>query len=119
MYRDIIGKRHYQSSCGQREASKIYYIPRATLQFRSSTKFCSKTSHGPKPILTSDEETLSENWTLASHRKGFPLRIEDVQASVKYFLDATPRENPFKNNLPGKGWYAAFLKRHPNITLSS
>jgi hypothetical protein len=72
IYRDIIGKIHYQSSCGPREASKIYYILRATLQFRSSTKFSSKTSHGPKPILTSDEETLLEKLILASHRKGFP-----------------------------------------------
>lgn len=47
----------------------------------------------------------------------FPLRIEDIQDSVKHVLDASPRENPFNNNFPGKGWYAVFLKRHPNITL--
>ncbi|XP_072400523.1 uncharacterized protein [Diabrotica undecimpunctata] len=43
--------------------------------------------------------------------------MEDIQASVKYFLGAAPRENPFKDNHPGRGWYHSFLKRHPNITL--
>ncbi|XP_072380801.1 uncharacterized protein [Diabrotica undecimpunctata] len=43
--------------------------------------------------------------------------MEDIQASGKYFLDAAPRENPFKDNHPGRRWYHSFLKRHPNITL--
>lgn len=101
----------------QRDAAKLYQVPRATLQFRSSEKFNQKVSLGPKPILTSEEEELLENWILISHKKGFPRRMEDIQASVKYFLDATPRENPFTDNVLGRGWYLAFLKRHPNITL--
>lgn len=36
---------------------------------------------------------------------------------VKDFLDAAPRENPFKNNMPGNKWYENFLKRHPNLTV--
>jgi hypothetical protein len=39
-----------------------------------------------------------------------------VQCSVKQFLDESPRENPFKGNYPGIGWYKAFLKRHVDIT---
>lgn len=106
-----------ENGMAQREASKLYRIPRATLQFRSSNKFNNKVSFGPNPILTSEEEAVLERWILTSHKKGFPRRMEDIQASVKYFLDATPRENPFQDNLPGRGWYQAFLKRHPNITL--
>lgn len=106
-----------QNGMSQREASKLYSIPRATLQFRSCEKFKNKISLGPKPILTSEEEVLLEKWILTSHTKGFPLRMEDIQVSVKYFLDAVPRNNPFKNILSGRGWYQAFLKRHPNITL--
>ncbi|XP_072381991.1 uncharacterized protein [Diabrotica undecimpunctata] len=105
---------------GQREASTLYQIPRATLQFRSSFRFINnKVSLGPHPVLTSEEEAVLERWILTSYKKGFPRRMENIQASVKYFLDAALRENPFKDNHPGRGWYHFFLKRHPNITLKT
>lgn len=100
----------------QRKAAQQFNVPRATLQFRTSERFRKKTTHGPEPILTSSEERSLEDWILASHRIEFPLRIEDVQSSVKYFLDTVPRKNPFKENTPGRGWYAAFLRRHQVIT---
>lgn len=99
----------------KREACRKYNIPRATLQFRLSEKY-TKSSHGPSPILTIHEETLLVNWIKDCQRKGFPRRKEDIQISVKQFLDDSPRENPFKNNLPGDGWYKAFMKRHPELT---
>ena len=98
----------------KKAASKKYKIPRSTLQFRLSQKF-TKTSLGPKPILSTDEEQILINWILESYRKGFPRRKEDLQVSVKTFLDEKPRSNPFKDNLPGDGWYKAFLKRHPTL----
>ncbi|XP_072401161.1 uncharacterized protein [Diabrotica undecimpunctata] len=106
-----------ENGMSQREASKLYQIPRATLQFRSSVRFNNKVSLGPHPVLISEEEAVLERWILTSYKKGFPRRMEDIQAYVKYFLDAAPRENPFKDNHPGRGWYHSFLKRHPNITL--
>lgn len=32
-------------------------------------------------------------------------------------MDKVTRQNSFKNNFPGKGWYKAFLKRHNEISL--
>lgn len=99
----------------KREACRKYKIPRATLQFRLSEKF-TKSSHGPSPILTTNEEAILVKWIRECQRKGFPRRKEDIQISVKQFLDDSPRENPFKDNLPGDGWYKAFMKRHPELT---
>ena len=99
----------------KKTAAKKYGIPRATLQFRLSTKF-TKHTHGPEPFLTKDEEDTLEKWILESYRKGFPLREEDVQVSVKGFLDDQPRKTPFKDNRPGDGWYKGYLKRHPLLT---
>ncbi|KAJ8983254.1 hypothetical protein NQ317_015603 [Molorchus minor] len=99
----------------KREACRKHNIPRATLQFRLSEKF-TKSSHGPSPILSSQEETILVRWIKDCQRKGFPRRKEDIQISVKQFLDDSPRENPFKNNLPGDGWYKAFMRRHPALT---
>jgi len=44
---------------------------------------------------------MLENWILECSFKGFPRRKEDLQLSVKLFLDKNDRPNPFKNNLPG------------------
>lgn len=104
-----------KNGMGVREASRTFKIPRATLQFRKSSKF-KKPNCGPNPVLTAEEENLLVEWICENHRKGFPQRKVDVQASVKNFLDKNPRPNPFLNNCPGDGWYKAFLRRHPSIT---
>ncbi|XP_030767168.1 uncharacterized protein LOC115890944, partial [Sitophilus oryzae] len=99
-----------------REVARRFGIPRATLQFRRSQKFV-KTSFGPNPILSYDEEKILVKWISENHKRGFPCRKENIQESVKEFLDKNPRENPFVNNRPGEAWYKAFLRRNPEITI--
>lgn len=98
----------------QYKASLKFGIPMSTLQFRLSGNFV-KSTPGPSPILTTNEEDLV-NWILECHRKGFPRRKENLQASVKKFLDIKARKTPFRDNIPGDGWYRAFLRRHPILT---
>lgn len=102
-------------SMSQKKAAETYKVSRSSLQFRLSKKF-KKTSYGPSPILSPDEEKTLVNWLKDCARKGFPRRKEDVQLSVKEFLDKEPRRNPFKNNFPQDGWYKAFLRRNPELT---
>jgi hypothetical protein len=104
-----------ENGLSKKAASRKYNVPRATIQFRMSQK-CSKTSFGPAPILSNVEETLLVTWIRESLRKGFPQRKEDLQASVHHFLEANPRQNPFKDNHPGEGWYKGFLRRHQELT---
>ena len=104
-----------KSGISKKAAATRFNIPRATLQFRLSSKF-SKPELGRNTYLTKDEETALVEWILDSHRKGFPIRKMDLQLSVKGFLDACNRSTPFKDNLPGDRWYKLFMKRHPIIT---
>ncbi|KAI4463240.1 tc5 transposase dna-binding domain [Holotrichia oblita] len=97
------------------KASELYNVPRSTIQFRLSNKFSNKTSHGPSPYLTEVEEDVLVKWIIESQQKGFPRRKDDLQEAVKEFFDKTGRDNPFKDNCPGKGWYARFLRRHPVV----
>ncbi|KAI4465086.1 reverse transcriptase [Holotrichia oblita] len=101
-----------------REVSRKYNIPRATLQFRKSDKFV-KPGFGPRPILSTEEEGILVKWIAESSKKGFPRQQEDIQASVKEFLDTVPRKNPFPDNCPQEGWYKAFLRRHPELTITT
>lgn len=105
-----------QSGAAVRAVCRKYpNIPRSTLQFRTSKKFV-KSTFGPSPILSVAEEKELVEWIVDCQKKGFPRRKEDIQASVKQFLDDILRENPFTNNYPGDGWYKAFLRRHPKLT---
>lgn len=106
-----------RNGMSQRNAMKQFGVPRSTLQFRKRDKFRNKTSHGPNPVFSPDEESHIEGWISACQRKGFPLRIEAVQDSAKGYLDEHPRQNPLVDNRPGRGWCRAIFKRHENITL--
>ncbi|KAJ8933907.1 hypothetical protein NQ314_013707 [Rhamnusium bicolor] len=98
----------------QRAAIK-YGIPRVMLQFRLSENF-KKVEHDPNTCLTSEKQNLLESRIIESYKKVFPKRRDDIQASVKAFLDKHPRPNPFKYNLPGEHWYQFFLRRHKTLT---
>ncbi|KAG8294375.1 hypothetical protein J6590_104277 [Homalodisca vitripennis] len=56
----------------------------------------------------------------ASTKYGIPCatiqRKEDIQLRAQVFLTQNNRPNPFKERLPGIGWYQDFLRRHPKIT---
>ncbi|KAJ8961303.1 hypothetical protein NQ314_005952 [Rhamnusium bicolor] len=99
-----------QNGLPLRESAKRFSIPRTTLQFRRSNKF-NNINFGPNLVLTAAEENIIVEWIIENHKKGFPRRKEDIQESVKEFLEKTPRSNPFVNNYPGEGWYKSFLRR--------
>ena len=88
--------------CGSsiRAAASKFSVPRTTLKLRLDGK--GNAPRGPSPILTSQEEKVLVSWIISLQKKGFPRRPEDVQDSVKCFLDAAGRENPFVDNRPGK-----------------
>ncbi|XP_041973215.1 uncharacterized protein LOC121728940 isoform X2 [Aricia agestis] len=98
-----------------REVARKYGIPKSTLYFKLKNPG-HKTSRGPPPILTNEEEETLEKWILETSRKGFPLKKGDIQRSVQMFLRDNPRPNCFKNNYPGDGWFRNFSKRHPAIS---
>lgn len=95
-------------------ASRKFGVPRSTLQFRLKHPDCKKNGVGPAPIIAEEEPQLVE-WILRCAEKGFPLNKHNILRSVQEFLNQSPRRNPFPNNLPGEGWYKAFLKRNPCI----
>lgn len=46
---------------------------------------------------------------------GYGQTRQELLSAVKKILDQDGRQTPFKNNLPGKDWFYAFMKRHPEI----
>jgi len=86
----------------KKAAAKQFGVARFTLQFRIKHRDKETFSCGPSSVLSVEEEKSLVKWLLDCSKKGFPRRREDLQQSVKLFLDDQGRSSPFTNNLPGK-----------------
>nr|XP_029727479.1 uncharacterized protein LOC115265664 [Aedes albopictus] len=98
-------------------AAKHFGVPRTTLQYRLSTKCKHKGTTGPYPVFTTTEEQDIVSWLLTMERRGFPATYFALKYKISAFLAAHPRKTPFKDNVPGSGWFRGFLKRHPQLTI--
>lgn len=95
----------------QREAARIYKIPRSTLKYKLQGKHDKKT--GRPPVFSSEEENLFIQHILAVSELGLPVSLYDVRCIVKQYLDKSKRNVPtFSNNMPGWEWGKLFLERH-------
>ncbi|XP_050502477.1 uncharacterized protein LOC126881871 [Diabrotica virgifera virgifera] len=95
-------------------AAKEFCVPRTTLKRRLENN-CLKRKMGPKSILSEGEEKLLANWILSMGRKGFPVNATNLISTVHKIMKETGRSTVFKDGMPGKTWFAAFLRRHPEI----
>ena len=67
-----------------------------------------------------NEETL-HTWILSCCKRGFPIRVSDLQFTVEGIIHSLPLATrtclSFSNGVPSKGWYYKFLERHPTVSL--
>ena len=101
-----------------REAAQTYGIPKSTLHdhYSGKVKGC-KT--GPSPYLTEAEEQQLADWAIEMGKIGYGCTREQISLMVQKPLDKDGRQNPFLNNRPGKDWWYAFLRRHPELAMRS
>ena len=71
---------------------------------------------GPVPILGDKEENELVKWIIEMSAIGYGQCRQQVCLMVKKILDHNKKPNPFPNNLPGKCWWYAFLRRHPELS---
>lgn len=74
----------------RRGAAVKYSFPRFTLQLHLKNTILNSRP-GLETVLTSEEEQILVKWLA--------------------------RKNPLAENMPGRGWYRSFSKRHPNISM--
>lgn len=101
-----------------RKASREYGVPRGTLQDRIHGRVVEKPRKmGPDTVLSLAEENELVKWLVDLAKCGFPQKPSDLLNMVQKILREDKRKTPFKDCLPGKTWYYAFLKRHPELSL--
>ena len=101
-----------------RAASREYGIPKSTLHDHCTGK-AKRFVRGPTPYLTPAEEQQLADWAVQMGRIGYGRTKEQISSAVKKLLDRYGRQNPFVDNRPGKDWWYAFLRRHPELTMRS
>lgn len=95
--------------------SKKYNIPETTIRAKRDNKYADK-NPGPSTVLTSNEEAEIVNWIFFCCKTGFPITKNQLLESVLVICQNIKRNNPFKDGKPGRTWYEAFLRRHPEIS---
>ncbi|CAG9568022.1 unnamed protein product [Danaus chrysippus] len=100
-----------------REASRVFKVPRGTLQDRVHLRVPDlPRKMGPETVLTKTEETALKNWCIALAKCGFPLKRDDLLNTVHNIISEDKRPNPFVNNRPGNKWYQSFLRQNPELS---
>ncbi len=98
-----------------RKLSKIYRIPKSTLAGYINGESKIDYRYGGHSILTSEEENIIAEWLKLMARKGYPRSGAQACIMAKNILDSRERTTLFKDNLPKKNWWYAFLRRHQNF----
>ncbi|XP_065072715.1 uncharacterized protein LOC135697060 [Ochlerotatus camptorhynchus] len=96
---------------------KEFGIPFSTIRYRLSGQWQQKFKPGPHSVLSTEEENKVVTWLCGMQDRGFPVTREALIFKIAEFLSANSRENPFKNNRPGRKWFKAFLRRNPGFSL--
>lgn len=104
-----------RSGTSQYTAARMFGIPRTTLFFKTNGKNPLGKNAGAPTVLSTKEEQGIVDWIFEIASMGFPTTKRQLLVSVQMYLNKLERKTPFTNNLPGKKWYSAFLKRHPNV----
>ncbi|XP_050499973.1 uncharacterized protein LOC126880248 isoform X2 [Diabrotica virgifera virgifera] len=95
--------------------AKKYGIPRVTLLYKSKGKTPRKRKMGPEPYLKEDQEKILVKWITHVSRAGFPIQQQQLMSS-EVLMKELNKQNPLKDDKPGRTWFTGFLKRNPEIS---
>ena len=96
-------------------AAKLFNVPRTTLHDRLSGRVAKEAKVGHPTVLTAAEEAEVLETCMLFAELGFGLGRREVESVIQDYLRVTKKANPFKDEVPDVGWWAGFLKRHPQL----
>lgn len=100
-----------------RTASQAYNVLYATLHSRIKGTYPVDARPRALSILSLDEEKELVEWILQLSKCGFPVTRDHLLDSVEYIVNKNGKITPFADGRPGKNWFRAFMKRHPELSM--
>lgn len=97
--------------------SKSSSIPKSTLIAKLKGYRPIGKRPGPPTVLSTNEEAIIVHWMLHLNQRGFPVTKTQLLYNVAYLIKQLKRKTPFADGRPGRHWYEAFLRRHPEISI--
>ncbi|CAG2246721.1 unnamed protein product [Mytilus edulis] len=111
-----MGKRNkYRNYALEDIKNAVQMVESKAMSIRSASRLLQARS-GPSPVLFDSEEEMLVHWVIDMAKIGYGQTRQQLLYTVKTILDHDGRKTPFKDNLPGKDWLYAFLKRHPEVS---
>ena len=114
IYRCLDGIINRKMSISQ--AAKYYKIPKSTVFSKLKNGVPVQAKFGPPSIVSADNEKLIIRWIFFCCDRGFPVTKNLLLDSVKKYIVDQKIANPFTDNRPGRHWFDAFRKRHPELS---
>lgn len=97
-------------------AADLHGVPRSTLKDRLSGRVQHGTKSGPKPYLSTEEESELASHLLQAADIGFGKTRRDVICIVE---EHARRQGTLKGTRVSNGWWEKFLRRNPSLRLRS
>ena len=98
---------------GVNRAALEFAVPRTTLKDRISGRVIHGTNTGPKPYLSMEEEKELVDFLLKSSKMGYGK----TRSQVMKIVEATMKKKGMEHCRISAGWWAAFCKRWPILSL--
>lgn len=108
--------------CSVREASKIYGVPKSTLERHKNKKVIVPGCLGRfTPTFDQQFEGELVRYAIEMQARLFGLTITDLRTTAYDLAKINGIEHPFNKHKKqaGKMWVAGFLRRHPELSLRS
>ncbi|CAG2184851.1 unnamed protein product [Mytilus edulis] len=94
-----------------RKAALAYGIPRSTIQDKVNGRTEIAARSGPKPVLSTTEESRIVEWCIEMAKIGYPR----TRFELLHIVFGRRLQTKFRDNLRGKDWYYSLKSRHPEI----
>lgn len=95
-------------------AAAAYCVPKSTLADRVSERIQAGAHSGPERYLDDEEEAQLVHFALGAAQMGYAKTKKEIMLIVEALLEIKGKSVQISN-----GWWEAFRRRHPSITLRS
>ncbi len=99
---------HAQQHRNLKASAQLFGIQATTMRDRMTGKAKGKVGH-PTALSAEQEREIVDACVLFAEW-GFGFGRREVESIVQTYLKASKQRNPFRDHVPGEGWWSSFMQ---------